>query len=553
MADTEFLEGQKRQYSDDDLNEKQLQRVNSSLRTKSHQNIPGRISPLYNKKNNNMAILARKLGSINSKRNQFELNKISDSEEMIEDDIEDESEMLNNDYDDNISENDLKNNDDQHDLSLNNENHVENSDDDEHNAEINDEVNKINKAIIGDKRKMLINEENGRLNNFTDTSLLSSSSSLSPSLKSSTIIANTSLLKPFQSSQIGNNVNPAMAEWYKQYEDRLFNHRNAAVLAAGLHYLKPPSIASNSRLNSPSQQSQHHTQSSPINSNSQATPGSSDSSLLIERFYSNMPQSANTSSSSGNLSSSSPFSSILKSSASSSSSLNSINTDHQPEKLLAHQALLAQYAQQFYLSNGGMTPGHQNGAPFNPQMAAAMAVAAAAAHSHNGSNPNHTNFIHHGLNPESIDKERERYLASLYNQHHPNLSPFHHAPPNFPSHPQFNPHFSHQRHQSGSISPTTPMSSSSSSTNQNHLQNHINEINDRDGNRNCPSSNNSRSLRRGNSRSPSPTSSQQSGNEEEEDCDDSQSINAANGEWTYEEQFKQVNAKEFQFKMTVFV
>ncbi len=51
------------------------------------------------------------------------------------------------------------------------------------------------------------------------------------------------------------------------------------------------------------------------------------------------------------------------------------------------------------------------------------------------------------------------------------------------------------------------------------------------------------------SRSPSPSSSQLSGNagcdEEDEDCGDdldSQSIGAANGEWTYEEQFKQVGS-----------
>ncbi len=57
------------------------------------------------------------------------------------------------------------------------------------------------------------------------------------------------------------------------------------------------------------------------------------------------------------------------------------------------------------------------------------------------------------------------------------------------------------------------------------------------------------------SRSPSPTSSQQSGLhdtaggmggmddcDELDECEDSQSINGgANGEWTYEEQFKQVN------------
>jgi hypothetical protein len=375
---------------------------------------------------------------------------------------------------------------------------------------------------------------NRSANNTIDTSLLSSSSSsssasLSPNLKSSSSSSLSSQGKPFP---LGLHPN----EWYKQYEDRFFNHRNAVLAAAsGLHsYLKPPTDRPvTSSLSSPSGQSSSQSsanssnpqiQSSPISNSSQATP-LSDSSLLMERFYSNVPNSANLSSS--------PFANILKSQS------GAQNDPQAADKLLAasHQALLAQYAQQFYLNGQNGSPGQPGAAPgAYPNMAAMMA---AAAHGN-------THFLHSApssasnpaaANTELLEKERERYLASLYHQHQQGMSPFgHHAQPHHFPHPQFG-HFNRNQNDS-----TANSSSNSIGFSHQNSQRQIMESGrggmhheSRNGRRNSSGS-----------RSPSPSSSQHSGGDgcedEDQDIDDSQSINAANGEWTYEEQFKQVIA-----------
>lgn len=290
----------------------------------------------------------------------------------------------------------------------------------------------------------------------SNSSILSSSSSSSSSSGSPSLIkshSNSSLLK-FGS-----------AEWYKQYEDnlRLFNHQqnqqHQRSSLAGLHnFIKPNQI----------------NQSSPIQSSSSASStSSSDSSILMERFYSQLP-----------ITPGSPFTKPVN--------------DTQADKLLAasHQALLAQYAQQFYGQN---------------HLAAAMASIQQQQQQQQHS--------------DLIEKERERYLSGLnfgFANSHPVPNPLH-----FGGHPLFN-------SQRGHESPRTPLGNNSSNTN-------TNTSSQKDAIQMARMRGNSS----GNSRSPSPSSSQHSAQidceEDEENCgDDSQSINAANGEWTYEEQFKQV-------------
>ena len=407
-------------------------------------------------------------------------------------------------------------------------------------------------SFKGDK-----SEENSKV----ETSLLSASSlSLSPSVKSSSSSTASSLSnnhqKLFQPAAFTSaNANSAAAEWYKQYE--LFSQRNAAVLAAatGLQqYLKPERPLA-SQTNSPngmassnSSSSVNQVQSSPSstsgssvsggNMSSQGTPQSNESSLLMDRF-------------------SSPFSNILKQTS-------GVAGDS-ADKLLAasQQALLAQYAQQFYLNGGqngiaGLVPptsgpgsGPLAGFSHSTMAAAAAAMAAAAASSNGGANGTNNGFNHHSSSSSSslgyhhgngassssvesqLEKERERYLASLnlYHQHHQNST----SSPSFAAahHAAFNQHMNggggHQRLQNDS--PTNP--SQSSMLGHDQMEG---------------AGRNSRMKRRGNSsgsRSPSPSSSQMSGNgaceDEDDDCDDNQSLNAANGEWTYEEQFKQVS------------
>lgn len=333
-----------------------------------------------------------------------------------------------------------------------------------------------------------------------------SSGSLSPSIGatgfSSKHLPNQPTQKPFQplpGLQIA-------AEWYKQYEDRLINQRSA--LFAGLHNLKAPVQFASSRMNSPNQQSSPlpaNTSSSSSGSN-QTTPSSSsnDSSLLMERFYSQLPG--------GSLvngpHTGSPFGNIDK------------------QQLLAQQTLLTQYAQQFY-GNG--------------QAPAALLPLLSKFNPHN--NPH--NQQDHSTNSAS-DADKDRYLAQL-NMYHQNMtsgtsSPFQQSNGN---------HHGYQAGQRGSTSTqneslATQSSNASSSNNNGNNAYLARMIGENKTVKNSNHGNNSSG-----SRSPSPASSQLSGHVnmlgcDEDDCDeydDSQSINAANGEWTYEEQFKQVGPK----------
>jgi hypothetical protein len=380
----------------------------------------------------------------------------------------------------------------------------------------------IEKSRTNDMNEGLLTSTNRSANNTIDTSLLSSSSSLSPNLKSSSSSSNTSLNQQKQASFQpfgGTAAAAAAAEWYKQYEDRFFNRNPIFPNPAGLHnYLKQPVIPSldrtSSRINSPNGQSlqsnsthvNQQVQSSPVTNSNQTTPQSSDSSLLMERFYSNVPHA---------LGASSPFTNMLLKPPISSAT-NNPNSSNEAEKLLAasHQAILAQYAQQFYLNGSQNSPvlptqAHVGSNGFNHSRMAAAAAAAMAANYHLHSSSN---------NPESQQiSEKERYLASLNYQ---NLPPFHPNP--------FNSFNSNNRSHSDS-------QQSQSQSNYNNINGTSQRIDDTHNSRNRNNSSGSRS--------PSPTSSQQSGNgceEDEEDCEDSQSINAGNGEWTYEEQFKQV-------------
>lgn len=355
--------------------------------------------------------------------------------------------------------------------------------------------------------------ENNKLkndpHNMKDSSILSSSSSassacLSPVSKSSASVNKS--FQPLQSLQIA-------AEWYKQYEERLLENRTN-ILSGGLQQMKPPiNLFNNSQLNSPNQQS------SPISNSNQTTPQSSsvssnDSSLLMERFYSQLPSSlASQHATTQGL----PFPTTMK---------NNVDMAADKQLLLAsQQALLAQYAQ-FY--------SHHNGAQHSPASLLPM-LSQAAANLPNGKLLSHSQQAPDSyLNKESIEKER--YLASLNLYHQTSTS----SPLNNHSMGPFNPYqFSRRdpisnRINNDLISPATSslnisIKSSQHSTSSNQLNQQ--QIHNRGDNSSG-------------SRSPSPTSSQLSGNagcdEDEEDCDDSQSINAANGEWTYEEQFKQV-------------
>ena len=259
-------------------------------------------------------------------------------------------------------------------------------------------------------------------------------------------------------------------------------------------------------------------------------------------------------SSSSNLSTNSSQSNQSQSNAASPPFLSALKTANSTgeapqfaDKLLAsHQALLAQYAQQFYLNGGG--PSSVNGNPMMPPQFLQSAMAAMAAA--NATNPSAHQFLHSSTNNSSnsntsaqtnatltdAEKDRERYLSSLYHQQnqqgnsgfHPSTAAF-----NGPLHTSFG-----QRGPNHDISLNGFSSSQAMLAAHHHHQlqqkQHQNEMR--------------RHQNSSSSRSPSPTSSQQSGNagcdegdEDDEDCDDSQSINAANGEWTYEEQFKQVS------------
>ncbi len=337
--------------------------------------------------------------------------------------------------------------------------------------------------------------------NTTDTSILSTSSaSLSPNIKSSSSSSSSSSYH--SSSQPNKPFQPLpglqiAAEWYKQYEDRILSQRSA--LFAGLSNIKPSPMHNHNTSPVSNQQQQ---QSSPLQGSNQTTPSSSsapssnDSSLLMERFYSQLPQPTVAS----------PFG--LK--------LNDVPADKTQLLLASHQALIAQYAQQIYGNQNGLIP-----KIFNP------------------SNQNQ----HESSNHES---EKDRYLASLGLYNNMNTSG---------SYNTGGGHFNlyQRQHQVNGdlISPATPLSNSSSNSNNQFNQMLNRDHNLRAVNNSTNNNTNNSRVNCGNhssySRSPSPSSSQLSGNagcdEEDEDCGDdldSQSIGVANGEWTYEEQFKQV-------------
>ena len=132
-------------------------------------------------------------------------------------------------------------------------------------------------------------EKDDIINRSTSSSSSSSSSVLlSPNSKNSSL-QHTPKPAGFglgQMGVLGSN------DWYKQYEDRFFNHRSAVLAAVnGLHtYLKPSGNgnAVASRVTSPTglPQNQQQIQSSPIShSSNHSASQSADSSLLMERFY----------------------------------------------------------------------------------------------------------------------------------------------------------------------------------------------------------------------------------------------------------------------------
>lgn len=516
MVDNEYSDCHK-QHSDDEQLNKSSRSASNLLKSKN-----------LDKKFNNL-IDNNKFKKMSAEN----FDKVSDSE-TNENEFDDDNEVNNENLDDSSSplsksgqiyDSSNRNDDNNESIQSSNDAHKPNEDEIIDDMEVQPNIKDT---------KTVASNPNGLANRSAiDTSLLSSSSSssssasLSPNLKSSSTSSLSSQGKPFP---LGIHPN----EWYKQYEDRFFNHRNAVLAAAsGLHsYLKPPTDRPvTSSLNSPNGQSSSQSstnssnpqiQSSPISNSSQATP-LSDSSLLMERFYSSVPNSANLSSS--------PFANILKSQS------GAQNDPQAADKLLAasHQALLAQYAQQFYLNGQNGSPAQAGATPGGyPNMAAMMAAAA-----HGNTHFLHSSASNSASNPatantELLEKERERYLASLYHQHQQGMSPFgHHAQPHHFPHPQFG-HFNRNQNDS-----TANSSSNSIGFNQNS-QRQILESGrggmhheSRNGRRNSSGS-----------RSPSPSSSQHSGGDgcedEDQDIDDSQSINAANGEWTYEEQFKQV-------------
>ncbi len=392
--------------------------------------------------------------------------------------------------------------------------------------------------------------------------------------------------------------------------DRLLDSRTglfaAAAAAAGLQsYLKPSSQTggvsggsaipnSSSRITSPSLS---HT----LNSNGydSATTAAMAAMMAVDpsRFYANLPSGSSQLPLSSSSSSSSVAAAAVASALPNNSSSNSflahmakhstVNNQFTDEKHL-QQAMYAQHV----FTQQQQQQSHSTG--FTPNAMAAMAASA------NGSSPFNLNIhqqqqSHHSSassdsNQRQQQLERDHFIASLYNQshHHPHMSasPFGH---------HFGRNMHQQTHFNDSISPSTPNQSSSLSTSLStsgssgnlssasftqlmHLnqQQHILDM-EANGNRSSIS-NNSRHVQNNNqpqqqhnqrrhhqgqqpqqqshgmngsaeSRSPSPTSSQQSGvhdagcdEDDMEDCEDSQSIGGgANGEWTYEEQFKQVN------------
>lgn len=239
------------------------------------------------------------------------------------------------------------------------------------------------------------------------------------------------------------------AEWYKQYE--MLSHRTA--LFAGLQGMRPQ--ASPLHTQSPSVLQQSSSQSTPSSS---SAPSSNDSSLLYSHHQASFPKPA----------------------------------EHDKQQILmaSHQALLAQYAQQFYA-------GQNAPSGLLPMLA------------------HHTPKL---FSPDQHEQQHNNSQLNLYPHLSATSSPFPGAPGPF----QF-----YGRHPTGQA----PIAG--------HFGQSMGQHPIRSG---LPT----RGITSADSRSPSPASSHPNyplscdeDDEENEDAD-SQSINAANGEWTYEEQFKQV-------------
>lgn len=329
--------------------------------------------------------------------------------------------------------------------------------------------------------------------NKQETVNTSMHSSISPGLKSS---SSSSSNKDYQ--QVVNNQpeqsNAAMAaafEWCKQQMsagigmDRLLDPRNG-LFAAGLQYLKPTPthLAPNSASLSSSRISSPNVSGYDP---AAAVAAMMAASQMDPRFYAHLPP---------------PISNYIP---------KQVNQHFDSTQISEKQAMYTQY----------------NGLPTaSPFMQ----------HHHS---PSLTSTSNNSL--VDSNREREHFLASFYNNQHQMASPFSH---------HFNRNI-HQSQQHGSLSPNTPQSSLSSSvsSSQNNTSfNQLMHMSHHDRAVNVRRQNNS-----SDSRSVSPSSSQQSGlhdngcdEDDMDDCDDSQSINGgANGEWTYEEQFKQVNNKTF--------
>jgi hypothetical protein len=260
-------------------------------------------------------------------------------------------------------------------------------------------------------------------------------------------------------------------DWYKQYEDKIYSqaqaHRNA-VLAASLQYLKPiererflaqlnsfnnptrlltppPSSSSSSSSSSSTQQ---NISPSSTNSNSSTT-----NETLIERYYTSTisPYQVNNYNNNNN---------------------KSLNSD-QDKLIAAHQAIIAQYAQQFnvYQAHG---PHFQH--PLTHHTNSSF------------STPTPTD-------PRLYQSEKDRHPLSTFNLYTPG-------------------HIFSNRDSSKPLNPISTTSTSSLSIDEQRVSPHTNSYDD---------------------------NMDEDNDDDNGDDGENQSLNDTNGEWTYEEQFKQVN------------
>jgi len=422
------------------------------------------------------------------------------------------------------NENDLADRSSDSDVAKDDSNHADDIDDSLNNKlESNENTSKSDMDLSEENQKELNKSSSISNVNTNDTSLLSSSSTAS-SLSPNNQQKFSSFSSPFNQAKSLPSQFQSL-DWYKQYE--LMNQRNN-FLANGLQNYLKPNQQQQQQQNSPNAQSSSSSLSNSIQTTPSSSSSSSSSSMaqdsILERLYPNLLQSNGAA----------PFANLLK-----------FGQNESVDKLNAHQALLAQYAQQLYL-NSPNGAGALGALPPPPPGAAAAHMASLLSNGLNHPNlavmmaatqQNSANNIHSSSNPTTLQDEKERYLASLYNQQ----QQFLHLPNN-PQHPLPHP---------GNFHPQL----SSKDFNLSSLIHQRNEERTTNAHNNSSSNSNLKVRRRTHStctRSPSPASSEQTagcgrnGDEEElddEDCfDDGQSINgqSGNGEWTYEEQFKQV-------------